>query len=149
MNNQNKQNDIIVPALNIEKEIEPLCSELLPLSIEAEAISIWNSIKIISVLPKIRRKYLNLRNAYEKKIALCHETLKSTVEGPGMTMTFMQIWNTALSTSAILRLQRNFSELGAVLDRKYSYSMAIFALYIAIISLISTLSLGILALYNR
>lgn len=146
MNDQNKQNTIVIPALNIEKGIESICSELISLSIAAEAVTVWNSVKVISLLPRIRKKHIGLRNEYEKKIVYCHEKLTSTVTGPGITMAFMQTWNTSLSLSAILKLQHHFTELGQIIDRKYSYSMAIFALYIAIISLIATVSLGILTL---
>jgi len=142
MSEKKANGEIIVPTLNIEKTIDPLCTELRELNHEAEAINIFNPFNALK-LRRLSTQKERLQSKYEKEIADCYDCLREPVSGPGSTMAFVQAWSTAKGISAILKLQNIWHELGAVLDRKYAYMFAILAIYVSILSVLLTLIFGI------
>jgi len=140
--------ELVVPTLNLVKAIDPLCTELLELTREAEAVNVFNPFSAFRSLPPLTRRKDILQSRYDKELAQCYDCLGQAVSGPGWTMGFAQAWSTAKGTSAILRLQDIWNALGAVLDRKYAYSFAILSFYLAIFSLLLSIIFGVLTM-NR
>ena len=133
---------ILIPTLNIEKTIEPVYNSIRKLYRKVDSINFLNPLNVVK-LQRINTQKKKLQLIYEKKIEDCYSLLIEPVSGPGISMGFFQSWSTAKGSSAIMKLQNAWFELGAVLDRKYSYMLAILALYIAIISVLLTLGIGI------
>ena len=132
----------IIPTINIEKTIEPVYNSIRKLYRKVDSINILNPLNVVK-LQRINTQKKKLQLKYEKQIEECYSLLIEPVSGPAFSLGFTQSWSTAKGSSAILKLQNAWFELGAVLDRKYSYMLAILALYIAIISVLLTLGIGL------
>ena len=136
--------EITIPTLNIESTVKSLCTELHELSGKAESVSIFNTFSAYKLLRRCNKQKEKLRLKYDREIEKCYANLSEPVSGPGFSMAFAQAWSTAKGTAAILKLQSNWYELAAVIDRKYAYAFAIIALYVSIFSVILTTVFGML-----
>jgi hypothetical protein len=135
--NHNKKSDgsVIIPTLNIENEIQPLLNDIELVTKVAETICILCPIALVK-LQKISKQKLNITHEYYQIINRCYNLLASPVEGAKIAADFAQSWSIAKGLSAIMKLQESWRNLDALIDRKYTYSIAIISLYLGIISVL-------------
>lgn len=137
---------IIIPALNIRAETVALHGEMARLVQEAESIHHLNPFSAFRSLRRLTRRRSELANQYDSQMAKCLDVTASAVSGPGMIMGFAQTYNTALGLAALSQLRDTWSDMRAVLDRKWAYAVAAFSIYVAAASLVATVVLGLLSL---
>jgi hypothetical protein len=141
----NNNDSIIVPALNIEEKITPICDILEGLSQKTQKVNILLPIISILRLNKIKKEQQKLRAEYDNYESKCIEALTTPCSGAGFTLAFIQSWSTAKGLSALIRLKSGWYEIDALIDRKYSFSIATLSLYIALISFIVSMYFGLYA----
>jgi len=138
--------EMVIPTLEIEQAVAPLCKEILEVASQAEAANILNPVTTFWRLKKVSRQRERLRPRYDAVVADCHGRLVEPVTGgPGFMLGWAQVWATAKGTSALLKLQSTWAELQAIIDRKYAYTFGVLSLYVAVISLIATFLLPVLS----
>ena len=136
MSNTNKINgSICVPTLNIENKIQPLLENIEYITKMTENICILCPIGLFK-LQKICKQKIHITQEYYKTINECYNLLVSSVKGPGFVMAFTQAWSTAKGLSAIIKLQETWRTLDTLVDRKYTYSIAVLSLYLGIFSIL-------------
>lgn len=135
-----------IPTLNIEEVVDPLVAEMRVLASKAEKVSIFAPIRTFSKLRNIRKEHLKILNKYETALEDCYAKTAAPTQGPGVAMSFIQTWSLSKGLTATLRLQTTWSDLSALIDRKFTYTTAVLSMYIAVLSLFLTVAFGILSL---
>jgi len=104
------------------------------LQVRAEITSVFNPFVILTLFP-ISREKREMLAKYEEGIIHAEAIADAPFQTVGMLVGGIMARRTGQSISKIIRLQSAWNDLGAILDRKYAYSLAIISLYISVISL--------------
>jgi len=138
-----------IPTLNIEEVVDPLVAEMRVLANKAEQVSIFTPMSTYSKLRKIRKEHLKILEKYETVLADCYTKTAAPTQGPGFAMSFIQTWSLSKGLTATLRLQTTWSDLSALIDRKFTYTTAVLSVYIAVFSVFLTVVFGVLSLPSQ
>jgi hypothetical protein len=134
---------MVIPTLNLRDRSKPSVRVLTSIASEAEAISVWRPIHAFLRLNEIRPRFKTERVQASTILHHCHDRLNEPVEGGPVTdMAWLQSWATATGTSVLFELQSAVQAAAEVLDRKAAYSLAVFSLYVALVSTALTLFFG-------
>lgn len=134
--------NITIPTLNIDELVAPPLTEINIQKNKTDKINIFNPFTNYSKLNAIRHAKDEIAKRYEAILSDCYSKIASPVEGPGMVMSFAQVWSLSKGLSATMRLQSSWNELNAMIDRKYTYSTAILSFYIAVLAIVLTVFFG-------
>ncbi len=140
VNTKETNGDIFISTLSINNVIEEIIKEIDEIRKESEKISVFKPCISFFKLKELLNKKNKLNAKYDRQIKECYELLETPVQGgPGISMAFLQSWSVGKGLSALIKLQNNWYNLDALIDRKNTYSMAVFSLYVALLSFIVTI----------
>ena len=100
----------------------------------AERTSVLNPFVILTLMPLSRQKR-EMTTRFEEAIRHAEAIPNAPLQTIGILLGGMMAQRASLSISNIIRVQNAWNELGAILDRKFAYSLAILSLYVSLISL--------------
>jgi hypothetical protein len=134
-------------ALHLPLRVKPLSEELRKIAGAAETINVLNPFASYFKLQRCRRQWQARRTEVELQLQSCTQRMGEPVEGSSaIELGWIQGFTLAAGISAFAELNAASSSVSESLDRKAAYTMACFSLYVALISLVATLVLGILSL---
>lgn len=134
-------------ALFLPSRVKPLCERLQSLGAVANTVNVLRPLASYQKLRAIRKEFDALAAEYRTQHDDCLSRLAQPVEGAsGLDSGWIQGFTTAAGTSAVLQLSSAYSAVGEALVRKSAYAMACFSLYVAMISLIISITFGWLSL---
>lgn len=138
---------VYAAALHLPSEVRPLCEELRNLALDANSVNVLNPIAAFLKLRAIRTRFLSREPALRVHLESCMSKLGEPVEGSTvLEMGWIQGFTFAAGMSAVSQLNFAISTASETLDRKSAYAMACFSLYVAGVSLVATVALGIMSL---
>jgi len=142
--------EVYIPTLNVDKTVEPLCSKLDDMFNEAETINVLRPLKAYRAIRRLRKRLSANQTAFQSAVDGCLKKMSHPVEGaPAIDSGWYQGWSLAMALSNVTRLNLAFSNASATLDRKTSYVVANFSLYVALVSFIVSCIFGWLSLPVR
>ena len=131
---------VYIPTLNVDTLVAPLCSILEKIDSEAERVNVFEPFCSYLTLRRLRRELLAHQTQFRDLMTNCLRKLADISEGaPSNDTAWYQGWSVALGMSAVTRLNLSFASASAAIDRKAAYAIAIFSLYVAVISIIISL----------
>jgi hypothetical protein len=134
-----KDRTVVIPALLLAEKVIPLIRSLSAITDDAEQISVWRPIIAFCKLKRIRPRWNAERVKAAAMLDHCYDRLKEPVErGSSADNAWFQGWSAAIGTS-VDALHGG----GEVLDRKSAHSLASLSLYIALISLITSIVIAL------
>ncbi len=138
---------VFAPGINLPVIVKPTVTSLRQLARSIESVNPINPLSSLRELRRYRSRFVEAYPAAEAELNNCTESLGRPVEGASnLDFAFLQAMHSAGSTSAIASLQSAMSAVSEALDRKIAYAVASLSMYVAVISLLATLILGILSL---
>jgi hypothetical protein len=138
---------ILAPALYMPYKVKEIAEYFRSISSRAESVSILNTVTALRDLRALRKEYSARDQEAHAALRDTVEMLGEPVEGvSSLELGWVQGFTLAAGLSAYTNLQSAVTAASEALDRKSAYSMACFSLYIAVISLVATLVLGIWSL---
>ncbi len=143
----NGENVAYTAALNLPRKVKPLCVRIQNEVSSLEAISPLNPLLTFKAITKVRRQFSDIAVSYNEAYADCLHRLAEPVEGAhGVDNAWVQGFTSANGNSAIFELTSSYSALSETLDRKSAYGLACFSLYVAMVSLVTTIVFGWLSI---
>ena len=138
---------ILAAALNLPIAVKPTVTDLRALARAIESVNAMSPFASLRRLRKYRSQYLQLFPAADELLNRCVALLARPVEGStAMDFSYIQGMHVAGGLAAITGLQSAMSAVSEALDRKIAYAVASASMYVAVVSLITTLVLGLLSL---
>lgn len=137
---------IVIPTFGLWLELDPLCADIKALLDDAERVRFLNPCSAFWRLNRISRKRSALRAQYESAIHKCLERTTQHVDGPVLDSAALQTWSKSIGEAVLFRIHSLWGDLGATVDRRFAYALASLSLYIASVSLVATVVLGITSL---
>jgi hypothetical protein len=138
---------VLAPALNLPNRVKPTVATLRQLASSIESVNPLNPLTSLSRLRRYRSQYLRAYPTADSLLEECITLLGRPVEGVSdIDFSYLQGMHVAGGMSAITSLQSAMSAVSEALDRKIAYAVASISMYVAVISLLATLILGILSL---
>jgi len=141
------ENVAYTAALNLPRKIKPLCEKIRAATSSLEAVSPLNPFSSFKSVTNARQQFASISSSYNEAHLDCLHRLAEPVEGAhGVDSAWVQGFTSANGTAAIIELTSSFSALGETIDRKSAYGLACFSLYVALISLVTTVVFGWLSI---
>jgi len=117
-----------------EEKINPLIRDISDLSRQAETINFFNFLIAPKTSYTIHGKKRDVLPRYDECVDYCYKLLeKPYTIGQGSVILYDSSW---YGLTAIFKLQDAWRDLGSTLDRKDSLTLAMLALYVAVVSLV-------------
>ena len=138
---------VYTSGLHLPQRVRPLCEELRQLAATAQVVNVLEPVSAFFKLRTIRRQWEKRQPAVQSELASCIKRMSEPVEGaPAIDLGWIQGFTFAAGMSAFTELNTSMSAVSETLDRKAAYSMACFSLYIALISFVVSVVLGLLSI---
>ena len=138
---------VLAPALHLPHTVKNISDYYRTIATQAESVGILNTITALRELAKLRKEYAARDQEAQSTLRDTIERLGEPVEGSSaLEMGWVQGFTLAAGLSAYTNLQSAVTAASEALDRKSAYAIACFSLYVAVVSLVATLVLGIMSL---
>lgn len=141
------QQVVLAPALHTPHAVRSLAEYYRDIASSAEAISVLNPFSSWRRLRPLRAK-ATARSSEASALLrdIVRRTSEPTEGSTASDLAWMQGFTLAAGLAAFADLNSAIAAASESLDRKAAYALACFSLYIAVISLIATVVLGVLSL---
>ena len=138
---------VLTPALHQPSRIRPVAEAIRAIATAAESVNTFNSASAFMKLRRLRADFADNQPTATAMLRSCTHRVGEPVEGAtSLELGWVQGFTFAAGISAFTELNAALSSASEARDRKAAYAMAIFSLYIAIVSLVATVVLGLLSL---
>ena len=138
---------LLAPALHLPSQVREVAEHFRSIATFANGINVLNTIGALRHLRRLRVQYQSREPEARMALRDTVERLAEPVEGSTtLEMGWVQGFTLAAGLSAYTNLESALSAASESLDRKSAYAMACFSLYVAVVSLVATLVLGVLSL---
>ncbi len=138
---------VLAPALHLRHKVRDISNYFRAIATRAEGVNVLNTISSLRALRQLRVEYSAREQEAQTALGETVERLGEPVEGgTTLEMGWVQGFTLAAGLSAYTNLQSALTAASEALDRKSAYAIACFSLYVAVVSLVATLVLGIMSL---
>ena len=138
---------VLAPALHMPSKVRGVAAAYRALATQANSITVLNPLAAARVLPNLRMRFDAGYAEADELLKECIARMSEPTEGTTASdLAWIQGFTFAAGLSAFTDLQSAVAAASEALDRKAAYSIASFSLYVAIVSLIATVVLGLLSL---
>ena len=138
---------LLTAALHLPEKVKEIADFFRSIARQGERVNILNTIAAWRDLRNLRKEYVVREQEAHAALMDTVERLGQPVEGNStLEIGWVQSFTLAAGLSAHMNLQTALHAASEVLDRKSAYAIACFSFYLAVVSLLVTLVLGVLSL---
>lgn len=141
---QRTEPGVYAAALHITGRVAPMCKRLGALSTKTEQVNVLNPLSALLRLRETKREFHQLSTEHHTLLTDCLQRLAEPIEGaPNSDIAWIQSFTSARGMVGLFRLNQAHASVSEVLDRKAAYAMAVFSLYVALLSFIVSIVLAL------
>lgn len=129
-----------------ETVVQVLHRDIITLLRQAETINVLNPFSAYSNLRSIEEKQKQISKRLDALHDQYRQSLSGEIRGPALAIGPYLTQIAGQGLSVLMQVERSWQMLDSKVDQKNAYTFGFFSLYVAIISLIATVTLGIASL---